>query len=147
MDFPPPPDVANTSLAGNAPYTIGAAENLALCQSVNTTPAADGRAHPAYYYIATQVGMGMTVAGLCETCDFDIATGPMMASSKVVFASPLMTGQPYSVKGKILSIERKQSRKLGVMDLLVYELSLHLPDGSTVLTSTNSWVLPRRELA
>ena len=33
------------------------------------------------------------------------------------------------------------------MDLMVYELRLTLPDKTPVLTTVNSWVLPRRELA
>lgn len=147
MEFPPPPDVAGTSLAGSEPYVISAQENRELCATVNTTPAADGSAHPIYYYIATQVGMGQTVAGLCQVCDFDVEVGPMMAGSSVNFKQPLMTDQPYQVGGQILSINRKPSRKLGVMDLMVYELTLSLPDGTPVLSTTNSWVLPRRELA
>jgi hypothetical protein len=147
MEFPPPPDVAGTSLAGSEPYIISAQENRALCATVNATPAADGSAHPIYYYIATQVGMGQTVAGLCEVCDFDVEVGPMMAGSSVNFKQPLMTDQPYLVGGQILSITRKPSRKLGVMDMMVYELTLSLPDGTPVLSTTNSWVLPRRELA
>lgn len=147
MDLPPPPDVAGTSLAGSEPYTISAEENRALCASINATVADDGSAHPIYYYIATQVGMGQTVAGLCDVCEFDVEIGPMMAGSKVEFKQKLMTDQPYHVGGEILSITRKPSRKLGVMDLMVYELRLTLPDGTPVLSTTNSWVLPRRELA
>ncbi|MFA7554680.1 MAG: hypothetical protein WCY88_10555 [Spongiibacteraceae bacterium] len=147
MDFPPAPDIAGTSLSGTKPYTISAEENRQLCASINATPATDGTAHPIYYYIATQVGMGQTVGGLCAVCDFDVEVGPMMAGSQVVFSRPLKTGQPYNVTGSIKSITRKKSRKLGVMDLMVYDLSLSLPDGTLVLTTTNSWVLPRRELA
>lgn len=147
MDLPAPPDVVGTSLSGSDPYIISGEENRALCKTVNAEPAADGRAHPIYYYIATQVGMGQTVAGLCEVCDFDVEVGPMMAGSKVTFSSPLMTDQPYLVEGEITSITRKKSRKLGVMDLMTYELRLTLPDKTPVLTTVNSWVLPRRELA
>lgn len=147
MNFPPPPDVAGKSLSGDTAYVIPAEENSALCESINAVPAEDGSAHPIYFYIATQVGMGQTVAGLCALCDFDVEVGPLMAGSKVMFSRPLMTDQPYLVAGEILSIVRKASRKLGVMDLMAYELRLTLPDGTPVLTTVNSWVLPRRELA
>jgi hypothetical protein len=80
-------------------------------------------------------------------CEFDVDVGPMMAGSKVNFNIPLRTEQPYNVGGEILSITRKRSRKLGVMDIMVYELNLSLPCGTAVLSTTNSWVLPRRELA
>jgi hypothetical protein len=146
-NLPPPPQVAGVSLNGAADYVISADENRALCESTGVAPAGDGSAHPIYFFIATQVGMGMTVAGLCAACDFDVAEGPMMASSKVTFSRPLMTGQSYRVTGRIMSLVRKPSRKLGVMDMLEYLLELSLTDGTPVLSTTNVWVLPRRNLA
>lgn len=146
-DLPAPPQVAGISLAGTKLFTIDAEENRALCESTGVAPAADGTAHPIYFYIATQVGMGMTVAGLCATCEFDVEDGPMMASSKVTFSRSLVTGQPYRVTGRIVSLVRKPSRKLGIMDMLEYVLELSLPDGTLVLCTTNVWVLPRRKLA
>ena len=146
-DLGDPPQVAGLSLAGSAPYVISAEENRALCESTGVAPATDGSAHPIYFYIATQVGMGMTVAGLCAACEFNVEDGPMMASSKVTFQRPLRTGQPYRVSGRIISLVRKPSRKLGVMDMLEYLLELSLPDdGTRVLSTTNVWVLPRRKL-
>jgi hypothetical protein len=147
LDLPPPPPVAGMSLAGAQSYVISADENRALCESTGVAPAADGSAHPIYFYVATQVGMGMTVAGLCAACEFDVEDGPMMASSKVAFSRPLITGQPYRITGRIVSLVRKPSRKLGVMDMLEYVLELSLPDGTPVLSTTNVWVLPRRKLA
>lgn len=146
--LPPAPDVAGASLDGTKVFTITAEENTALCASTGVTPATDGSAHPIYYYIATQVAMGKTVAGVCETCEFDVEDGPMMGSSGVRFSQPLMVGESYKVTGEILSLVRKQSRKLGVMDVLTYRLRLHqLGDGTCVLETDNVWVLPRKELA
>ena len=59
-------------------YRITREENLALCDAIGAEPDPSGRAHPIFYYIATQVGMGLTVAELCERCDFDVADGPMI---------------------------------------------------------------------
>jgi hypothetical protein len=146
--FPPAPDVAGTSLDGTKIFTITEEENAALCRSTGVEPASDGTAHPIYYYIATQVAMGKTVAGVCETCEFDVDDGPMMGSSGVKFSEPLMVGQSYKVTGEILSLVRKQSRKLGVMDVLTYRLRLHKEaDGACILETDNVWVLPRKELA
>ncbi len=145
-DLPPAPDVAGISLDGTEIYAISAEENAALCASTGVAPAADGSAHPIYYYIATQVAMGKTVSGLCNVCNFDVDNGPMMGSSGVVFQKPLMVGVPYRVKGKILGLVRKRSRKLGVMDVLTYRLSLQDEADAEVLHAENVWVLPRREL-
>jgi hypothetical protein len=145
--FPPAPDVAGTSLDGIKIFTISAEENAALCHSTGVEAASDGSAHPIYYYIATQVAMGKTVAGVCETCEFDVEDGPMMGSSGVKFFAQLMVGESYGVRGEILSLVRKQSRKLGVMDVLTYRLRLHrLADNICILETDNVWVLPRKEL-
>ncbi|WP_454882474.1 hypothetical protein [Sphingomonas oryzagri] len=145
--LPPAPDAAGVSLDGTKVFTITAEENVKLCASTGTTPATDGTAHPIYYYIATQVAMGKTVAGVCEACEFDVDDGPMMGNSGVRFVRPLRIGESYRVTGEILSLVRKRSRKLGVMDVLTYRLRLHALDGTRVLETDNVWVLPRKELA
>jgi hypothetical protein len=147
MNASPPPNVAGAVLDGADPYVISAEENRLLCATTNVAPDPDGRAHPSYYFIATQVGMGKTVSGLCALCEFDIADGPMIINSRVEFSKPLMTGQPYFVRGEIVGLTRKTSRKIGVMDVLEYRLRLVLPDEEPVLVTTNSWVLPRKNLA
>jgi hypothetical protein len=146
-DLPPAPEVAGTSLDGTETYVITADQNATLCRSTGVEPASDGNAHPIYYYIATQVAMGKTVAGVCETCDFDIADGPMMGSSGVTFSGGLKVDTPYTVRGEITGLVRKRSRKLGVMDVLDYRLRLIDPAGAQVLETANVWVLPRKELA
>jgi len=146
-DLPPAPDVAGISLDGTALFTITAEENEKLCRSVGVEPATDGTAHPIYYYIATQVAMGKTVAGLCDTCSFNVEDGPMMGSSGVRFSAPLQVEQSYRVTGEILNLVRKRSRKLGVMDVLTYRLRLVDGGDAVVLETDNVWVLPRKELA
>lgn len=145
-DLPPPPDVSGVSLSGDSTLEISAEENAVLCRSTGVEPAADGSAHPIYFYIATQLGMGKTVAGLCAACDFDLADGPMMGGSRVLFSTPIMTGTPYRVEGEIKGLTRKRSRKMGVMDIMEYELRLMSADGATVVAVTSTWALPRREL-
>lgn len=143
MNCPPVPDVAGLSLDGIDTVLISSAENRALCETMGVQPDPDGRAHPSYYYIATQIGMGLTVAELCAACDFDVADGPMMATSGARFHRPIMTEQPYRVRGTIAGLTRKQSRRLGTMDLLDYRLRLETLDGDSVVETHNVWVLPR----
>jgi hypothetical protein len=135
--------VVGLSLDGRGPFTIGREENEALCASLGVRPAADGSAHPSYYYSATQVGMGLSVAELCAACDFDVEDGPMLAGSEVRFFRPLMTDTPYRVRGEVLGLDRKASRKLGSMDLLRYRLQLVDAAGEAILETVNLWVLPR----
>ena len=142
-DIPPAPDVRGISLDGSQPYVIDAAENAALCRSTGVEPATDGTAHPIYYFIATQIGMGLSVAQFCAAFDFDVADGPMMAGTSVNFRKPLKVATPYLVRGEILGATRKHSRKLGVMDVGDYRLSL-ISNDEVVAEVTNSWILPRK---
>ena len=140
-----PPEVAGTRLPGGE-YRISREENRALCEALFTQPAADGRAHEIYSYIATQSGMGVGVDGLLAICEFDAADGPMLGSSNSRFVSTLQTDVTYRIHGTILSLTRKQSKKLGVMDVLEYRLTLESQSGEPVLEVTNTWILPRRNL-
>ena len=126
-------------------FRITREENADLCGAISSTPDPEGRAHPIYYYIATQASMGISVADLCALCDFDVNDGPMMATSKVEFAEDLRVDHDYRVDGEIVSVVRKSSRTFGAMDLLTYRLTLADPsDGREVAACVNEWVLPRR---
>jgi hypothetical protein len=137
-------DPAGTRLPGGT-YRISRAENEALCASVGAAAAADDRAHPIFYYIATQVGMGISVADLLALCDFDVADGPLMVGSKAKFAGELLVEQDYAVSGTIDSLVRKSSRAFGAMDMLSFTLALQDEAGATILSCTSQWVLPRKE--
>lgn len=142
MTIPPLPDVAGRSLDGPG-FTITTDENRALCASVGVAPDPSGAAHPIYFYVASQVGMGLSVADLCAACDFNVEDGPMMAGTRADYAAPLLTDRHYDVRGEIVGLTRKQSRKLGIMDLLEFRLHLELPGEGRICTITNTWVLPR----
>jgi len=122
---------------------ISRQENLELCESMGVVPSGHDQAHPIYFFIATQIGMGMTVAELCAACEFNVDDGPMIISSKVEFSQPLVVEQAYRVTGEIVNLTRKLSRKIGIMDVLEYCLHLSQPDGMPVLVTTSVWVLPR----
>lgn len=124
-------------------YRITAARNAELCAAVGTQPSADGRAHPIFYYVATQVGMGMAVAELLAICDFDIADGPMMTRSSATFAGDLKVDVDYSITGEIVSLTRKPSRTFGYADLLRFRLTATDPSGCTTAECVNEWILPR----
>jgi hypothetical protein len=141
----PPPQVAGTRLPGGE-YRISTEENRALCEALHTAPAADGSAHEIYCYIATQSGMGLSVDGLLAICEFDAADGPMLGSSNSRFLGTLKTDETYRVGGEILALTRKHSKKLGVMDVLEYRLTMEHASGERVLEVTNTWILPRRNL-
>jgi hypothetical protein len=124
-------------------YRIARQDNEALCEAVGASPDPDGRAHPIFYYVATQVGMGMTVAELLALCDFDVADGPMMTGSNASFDGELMVETDYRVAGEIVSLTRKPSRTFGFADILRFRLTLSREDERPTLECINEWILPR----
>jgi len=126
-------------------YRITREENLALCKAVGTEPDATGLAHPIFYFIASQVGMGLTVAELCARCDFDVADGPLMTRSDAEFEGELRIDTDYDVSGEILSLVRKPSRTFGAVDVLTYRLRLDSSQNDGSVVTTNQWMLPRRQ--
>ena len=104
--------------------------------------------HPIWAYIATQRGIGVSIAELCALADFDVEDGPMLGSVEIdCYAQPLKADVPYRVTGEVVDLERKVGRKAGTFDLLTYRLALRAPDGSGVVSCTNTFVLPRRDAA
>lgn len=142
-DEPGPPPVAGLRLDGHEDVVISATENESLCRTMGVAPDPVGAAHPIYYYIAAQAGMGLSVAELCAACDFDISDGPIMAGSEAEFHAPLMTETPYRVTGEIVALTRKKSRKFGTIDLLDYRLRLEQRDRTAMVSARSLWVLPR----
>jgi hypothetical protein len=140
------PKVARKPFPGGS-YTIDPEQNAAVCRLLGATPAADGTAHPVYAYVATRVGCGLGVEEILAAADARAEDGPMVGSLELDFHVPLRVGTTYAVDGEFTSIERKHGRRAGVFDLLRFELRLTAPDGTPAVTATQSWVLPRRDLA
>ena len=138
-----PPFATPYALPGGR-YCISAAENAAVCAAVGARPREDGRAHPIFYYLATQNGMGITVGGLFDLCRFAPADGPLMVSTKVNFHAPILVDEDYAVHGEIIGLTRKPSKTFGAVDLFEFALRLERTAGGVVSECVNAWVLPRK---
>lgn len=123
---------------------ISAAEATSFCELLGT-PAVGDALHPIYVYVATQRGLGMSVAEVCALADFDIADGPMLGNIDFQYSAPMLPDTEYRVEGTIIDIVRKEGRSAGVFDLLQFEERLVADDGTVVASSRSSFVLPRKE--
>ena len=139
----PAPAVAGVPFPGGT-YTIEPDENATVCRLLGADPAADGSAHPIYGYIATRVGCGYGVEEILAVAEATTADGPMVGSLELDYRTPLRVGVSYEVAGEFTGAERKEGRRIGVFDLLEFELRLNAPDGTLALVCSQSWVLPRR---
>jgi hypothetical protein len=123
-------------------FTITPQEQARLIDALGGG-AADG-AHPVWAYIATQRGIGISVADLCALADFDVNDGPMLGSVELTYAGRIEIGVPYRVTGEVVGVERKVGRKAGTFDVMTFREHLLDPDGVEVASSTNTFILPRR---
>jgi len=127
-------------------YTIDPEQNATVVRLLGGPGPADDEAHPAYGYIATRVGCGFGVDDILALVEATTADGPMVGSLDLDYRRPLRVGETYAVSGEVTSVVRKQGRKIGVFDLLAFELRLVDGNGDLALVCTQSWVLPRRDV-
>jgi hypothetical protein len=124
-------------------FTITAEEDARVLEVVGGEPSPDGTAHPLWAYIAPQRGIGISVADICALADFDVNDGPMLGSSELELHAGINLGEPYTVTGRVLSIDRKQG-SIGTFDLMAFREDLLDAGGKLVAVSTSTYVLPRK---
>jgi hypothetical protein len=124
-------------------FTITAEEDARVLEVVGGDPASDGTAHPLWAYIAPQRGIGISVADICALADFDVNDGPMLGSSALELHEDIKLDEPYTVTGRVLSIDRKQGGS-GTFDLMAFREDLVDAGGNVVAVSTSTYVLPRK---
>ena len=125
-------------------FTINDDDERRVAHVVGAHPTGSDDAHPLWAYIATQRGIGISVADICKLADFDVNDGPMLGSSHLEYHAPLRPGVNYRVTGEVLGMERKRGSS-GSFDVLEFREELHAPDGQTVCASTSTYILPRRD--
>lgn len=143
MSVPGLEHLPGTTLPEGA-FTITEEEQARLAEALGSP--SDGSTHPVWAYIATQRGIGISVADLCALADYDVHDGPMLGSVEMTYARPIEVGVRYRVTGEVVDIVRKQGRKAGTFDVMTFSERLIAPDGAEVASSTNTFILPRREI-
>lgn len=104
----------------------------------------DPHPHPVLAWMAGVAGMGMTWEDLFDWFDARASDGPMFGEHRTTLHAPLETGATYRVSGRVVSVDRKVGRRAGAMDVVGYELDLHLGERH-VARCFNSIVFPRRD--
>lgn len=103
--------------------------------------------HPLWAYIAPQRGIGTSINALCRLAGYSVDEGPMMGSIELELDGAILPEVKYRVEGEVVDIVRKEGRSVGVFDVLTYRERLVSPEGETVVTATNTFILPRKAQA
>lgn len=124
-------------------YRIEPYENRLMHNVVGVEPADEP--HPIYGFIIAQCGLGISVAELLELIGSRAEDGPMLGECTIDFHRPLATGTEYSVHGTVTSAERKVGRSLGTFDVVTVEQHVSSGTGQPVVTTTSTFLLPRKD--
>jgi hypothetical protein len=116
-----------------------------LTDDAVVAPRSDEFAHPVFVFIAATGAMGISWDALFAWFGATAADGPMFGQCRLSVAQPLRVGATYAVSGGIVSCIRKNGRRIGVFDLVEYELKLSDRADTLAATCTNSIVFPRRQ--
>jgi hypothetical protein len=123
-------------------FTISRESNDGLAEASGGT--AFAAPHLGFALVGTLARNGFGVEQLCRLCGASVLDGPLLAECRMTFRRPLRFDVEYRVCAKVVSVERKKSRRLGAMDLLRFIATLSEPGGVAVAEVLYSWVLPQR---
>lgn len=99
--------------------------------------------HPVFASIASLRALGVSIEQLCALCEFRLEDGPMLGEFAVEFHGELQHGVRYRTEARIVSLDRRRSARIGVLDRLRFVVQIQLPDGTPVAEARYLWLLPR----
>ncbi|MCB1246423.1 MAG: hypothetical protein KDB69_04075 [Acidimicrobiia bacterium] len=126
-------------------YTIEPYEHWLCADAVGSPPLPQGVAHPMFAFYVAQGGMGVTLEELFNRCHSSSDDGVMLGEVEMDWNGSFEVGATYEVTGGFTKVVRKESARLGIMDLITFELVVTGPDGTVTATVKNTFVYPRRE--
>jgi acyl dehydratase len=103
----------------------------------------EGILHPMYVFNAALSGLGIGIEELFGMAGVAMDEGPMGGEMDMRQLRPLRVGEPLTVRGRIVRLDRKHGAS-GTFDLMTAELTLTDAAGEVVGIVTNGYVLPRR---
>jgi hypothetical protein len=124
-------------------FTIPDWEHWLCADAVLSPPLPEGIAHPMYGYYAAIAGMAPSLDDIFAAAHSSAEEGPMFGEAGLEIKRPLQIGGTYRIEGGFTAAERKESKRLGFMDLVTFELKVIEDGGDVAVISKNTFVFPR----
>jgi len=119
-------------------------ENHLLCDALGVEPLPDGLAHPAFLFHLPLRGVGLTIEAMLALGRPSSEDAVRAGGYRWTLHQPLKVDTPYRCTGDVLSVERKQGRRSGAMDLMTFRIELtDDSDGAKVATADTTCVFLR----
>lgn len=124
-------------------FTITGWEHWLCADAIASPPLPENVAHPMYAYYTAIIGMHPSLDEIFAYAHSSADAGVMFGEAGLEFLKPLEIGATYRVEGGFTKVDRKESSRLGVMDLVTIELEMYDEAGDLAATSSNTFVYPR----
>ncbi len=97
--------------------------------------------HQIFSMIALN-SIGYTLDELFKFLNFDVNKGPMLGQCDIKFYNSLQINKKYHVKGRIISIDYRMSKKIGEIDIVKFSVEIFFK--RTIVTKIEyTLILPR----
>ncbi len=133
--------VVGTQLPGGT-FIVAEYERWLSHDALQSPPLPEGLLHPVWVLLGALRGMGITLGELMAIAE--AGEGTMFGETELEQVEPLRTGVVYLVRGSITQLARRESRKMGPMDLMTFRLEIVDPTGAVVAVSVQVFIIPRR---
>ena len=97
--------------------------------------------HQIFSMIALN-SIGYTLDEFFKFLKFEVKKGPMLGQCDINFYKSLEVGTKYNVKGKIISIDYKKSKKIGDIDIVKFIVEIFLKE-EKITNIEYTLILPR----
>jgi hypothetical protein len=125
-------------------YVIEHWENVLLSDVMCLEPLPDGVAHPAFLFHIPITGVGTSLAEMFALFRAESPEAIRAGEYHWELFRPLRVARRYRMSGEVVGMERKESRKLGPMDVASYRIDLHDDEDGELTASTHAtWLLIR----
>lgn len=125
-------------------YRLDHWENVLLCDVMESEPLPDGIAHPGFLFHMPLAGVGMSIADMFALFKAESDEAVRAGEYRWELHRPLRENATYRMSGEVVGMERKESRKLGPMDVASFRIEvLDAETDDLVATATSSWLLIR----
>jgi hypothetical protein len=111
--------------------------------AMQAPPLPAGVLHPAWIVMGALRGMGVTLEELIELAGATPEGGVVFGETDYEQHAPLRSDSPYTVRGGVASVTRREGRRAGTFDVLVIELTIEDGDGAPVAVSRQSFIFFR----
>ena len=99
------------------------------------------KSHQIFSMIALN-SIGYTLDEFFKFLKFDVKKGPMLGQCNINFYKSLEVETKYNVKGKIISIDYKKSKKIGDIDIVKFIVEIFLKE-EKITNVEYTLILPR----